>query len=317
MANIDLQTLMDSAGLAVRNSRAALAEVQKLGAVNAAQAVELKRLAQNAADLQSALNRVQVNYRSGDPHIQRVENIPGRRIPFDMLVDIPIRAADSSTLEGSITISQEGPFVAVARVATFLSAASFAVRTPEGAMARFQGRSFGRYRPIHSAWDLNDGQPYTEVTQAVAAPGAGQPHIASPSNQSSFRTMQGDFRILFTNAGSSYPRSNLEVPSTFWTRAINEPWELGALDFFERGEVMTFKVLPLHPSNPQYGNVQLFAGGNPIYPNIASQYDAVEGIDDHVVNNETTDPVTRVYDGILTIGFSGYRIIQPAGAGPY
>jgi hypothetical protein len=27
--------------------------------------------------------------------------------------------------------------------------------------------------------------------------------------------------------------------------------------------------------------------------------------------------VTRVASGILTIGFHGYRIVQPAGAGPY
>ncbi len=32
---------------------------------------------------------------------------------------------------------------------------------------------------------------------------------------------------------------------------------------------------------------------------------------------ELPDPVTRVASGILTIGFHGYRIVQPAGAGPY
>jgi hypothetical protein len=202
-------------------------------------------------------------------------------------------------------------------MATFVSAASFQVTQEDGSVARFQARSFGRYRPVSSVWDLNDGHPVVQVSQAQAFPGTGNPHIVSPSNAASFRTMQGDFRFLVENAGSSYPRSNQEVPSTFWSRAINEPWELGALDFFERGEVITIKVLPLHPSNPQYGDIQQFAAGNALYPTLASQWDAVEGIDDRVLAGATTSPVTRVYDGILTIGFHGYRIIQPAGAGPY
>ncbi len=317
MANIDLEQLMQSAGLAMRNSRAALEAVQKLGANNQALQMEMQRLAKNSTDLQSALNRVQVNYRSGDPHIQRVENIPGRRIPFDCLVDIPLLSTATTVQQQTITITQEGPFVAVARCATLLSAASFTVRNEDGSTGRFQARSFGRYRPIHSAWDLNDGQPFSQVTMPMVAPGTGAPFMASPSNQASFRSMQGDFRILVENAASSIPRSNLEVPSTFWSRAINEPWELAALDFFERNEVITIKVLPLHPANPQYGNVQQFATGNALYPTLASQFDCVEGIDDHVINDATTDPVTRVYDSVLTIGFHGYRILQPAGAGPY
>lgn len=323
MADLQLQQLMNSAGMAIRQSRAALEEVQRMqggvqrmGADHARMQQEIQRLSQNAADLNNALSRVQVQTQVGDPHIQRVENVPGRRVPFDLLVDIPIRNEDVGTRTGSITISQEGPFVCVSRMATLLSAASFQVQSDQGT-ARFQARSFGRYRPVHSAWDLNDGRPYSEVTQALAFPGTGQPHIASPSTQSSFRSMQGDFRILFENAGSSYPRSNLEVPSAFWSRQINEPWELGALDFFERSEVLTFKVLPMHPNNPQFGNIQSFAPANNAYPFLDSQYDAVEGINDQVDVEQTTDPVTRTYDAILTIGFHGYRIIQPAGAGPY
>ena len=49
-----------------------------------------------------------------------------------------------------------------------------------------------------------------------------------------------------------------------------------------------------------------------IYP-----LDAVEGIDDHVVPGLTSDPVVRVSDGVLTIGFHGYKILQPPGPGPY
>jgi hypothetical protein len=127
--------------------------------------------------------------------------------------------------------------------------------------------------------------------------------------------MEGDFKIKFENAGSSYPRSNQEVPSTFWTKNINGAFNLGALDFFERGEVMTIKVEPLHAMNPSFGNVSAYAAPNPLYPFLGSQWDAVEGVSDPSDNDFSSDPVVRVPKGVLTIGFHGYRIIQPAGAG--
>lgn len=319
MNPIDIRQLMDSAGLAIKQSRDALALAQQLAQRNQTLERELQRLGQNAVELGSALSRLQMS-RQTDPSIQRVENIPGRRIPFDLLVSIPIGAQVTSVQQGTITISQEGPFVAVARFATFLSAFSFQVRDPEeaGQVATFSGRSFGRFRPIHSAWDLNDGQPFSQVSMPVAFPGTGAPHIASPSNASPFRTMEPDFLIQFENAGSSFPRSNQEVPSSFWTRSINEPFELGALDVFERGEVLTLKVLPLHPNNPAFGNIFGFGAPNPNFPFLDSGWDAVEGINDE--NNPAAadvDPVTRVQNGTLIIGFHGYRIVQPAGAGPY
>lgn len=315
---MDINQLMQSAGLAVKQSRDAVAIAQQADRRVAGMSAEIARLAQNAEDLKSALTRV--NMRGGEPpDLHRIENIPGRRIPFDLLVDIPINAQTTSVQQGTITISQEGPFVAVARYATFLSAYSYQVRNPlDGSVATFNGRSFGRYRPVHSAWDLNDGQPYTQLVMAAPPPGTGAPHVISPSNASTFRTMEPDFRIKFENAGSSFPRSNIEVPSSFWTTSINEPFKLGALDFFERGEVMTIKVLPLHANNPAFGNLSAYGAPNPAYPFLDSGWDAIEGVNDE--NNPDagdSDPVNRVPNGILTIGFHGYRIVQPAGAGPY
>ena len=320
MANMDFGRLMQSAGMAVAQSREALTAVQQMGGAHAAMLAEIQSLKQNAAGLQSALSRLQVSRRVGDPHIQRIENIPGRRIPFDLLIDIPIGANVSSTTQGTTMISQEGPFVAAARFAIFTSTYQFQVRDPEvgGAPATFSGRSFGRQRPVHSAWDLNDGQPYSEVSQLVAFPGTGAPHVASPSNQSTFRTMQPDFRIFFSNAGSSFPRSNQEVPSAFWSNHINEPQDLAALDVFERGEVLQWNVLPLHVNNPPFGNIQAFGAPNPNYPFLDSQWDAIEGINDQ--NNPAAadaDPVTRLPNGILTIGFKGYRIVEQPGIAGY
>jgi hypothetical protein len=307
MANIDLTQLIQSANFA---SAAARKHEQQISGIG----MRVAEIQKEFGNLRDALSRVEISSRMGDPGIQRVENIPGRRVPFDLLVDIPIAAGSTAVQQGTITISQEGPFVAVSRFATLLSAYEYTYTEPgTSSTTRYQGRSYGRYRPIHSAWDLNDGNPIatTTLTTPPTFPGTGAPLIVSPSNASSFRTMEGDFRIKFENAGSSFPRSNLEVPSPFWTKSINEAFDLGALDVFERGEVLSFRVLPLHAANASYGNLAGYGTGD--YPYIESQWDAVEGIDDTVDAEATVDPITRYPNSILTIGFHGYRIIQQPG----
>lgn len=311
--NIDLQQLAASARYAAQASRESLQIAQATSA-------ETRRLVHETQQLAKTLAQVSLQRTGGNPSLQYVENIPGRRVPFDQLVAIPIGANITSEVQGSITINQDGPFVAVARYAFFLSTLQFQYTDPDdGTPTIFMGRSYGRWRPIHSAWDLNDGIPRSEIVQAVAAPGTGAPHIISPSNASSFRSMQPDFSIKLENEGTAYPRSNIYVPSAAWTKQINSPFSLGALDLFERSEVLTFKVQPLHPNNPAYGNVQSFTGPGNVWPFLASQYDAVEGISDPVVDDAevTTDPVTRSATGVLYIGLHGYKIIQPPGAGPY
>jgi hypothetical protein len=163
-----------------------------------------------------------------------------------------------------------------------------------------------------------DGMPRQQVLQSEAFPGTGAPHVLSPSNGSPFRTMQPDFTVQFLNAGSSFPRSNIMVPSAFWTNQVNSRFDLAALDVFERGEVLQFNVLPLHANNPSYGNIQSFSTVNASFPFLGSGFDYLEGINDQAsVAAAETDPVTRLPNGILYIGFHGYRIVQPAGAGPY
>lgn len=320
MNPVQYNQLMQSAGLAVKQSRDALAAAQQSGADIQGVRSELARLAQNAEDLRNAIGRLQVQRNNGDPGIQRVENIPGRRVPFDFVVDIAIGDNVASVQQGTLTVSQEGPYIATARMATFTSIYGFQVTDPSvpGSLATFAGRSYGRLRPVHSVWDLNDGLPRTQVAMPVAFPGTGAGQVINPSNASPWRSMQGDFRIKVENAGSSFPRQNIEVPSAFWVQGQNDPWDLACLDVFERGEVITFQVLPLHVNNPPFGNVFGFGAPNANYPFVMSGFDAIEGIID--ANNSaagSTDPVTRVARGILTLGFKGYRIVQPAGAGPY
>jgi hypothetical protein len=316
----NIQQLTQQVGFAAQAARAAQGAANQAVAQVQGHAKALEAHNQLLNNLTQAVQGIQMT-RSGNtpPDIQRIENIPGRRIPFDLLIDIPIGANVTAVQQGTIVVSQEGPFVAVSRVATFLSQYELQRIDPtSGAKANFFGRSYGRYRPIHSAWDILDGMPRQQVEQQTAFAGTGAPHILSPSNGSPFRSMETDFRVTFLNAGSSFPRSNQPVPSSFWTPQINAPFDLGALDVFERGESLQFNVQPLHINNPSYGNIQSFAAGNANFPFLASGWDYLEGINDQTdVAAGSTDPITRLPNGILTIGFHGFRIVQPAGSGPY
>jgi hypothetical protein len=260
--------------------------------------------------------------------VVRVEDIPGRRVPYDVVVDIPIVNGSVSQVEESWVVPQEGPFVAMSRYATFQSQLSYQVMLGANVVGRFNGRTFGRYRPIHSAWDLFDAQQMPINTANPAATGATPGVMAVTSSASGGRSMSFDGRILMLNGGSSYPRMNLPLPTSVWTSQINTPQELGALDFFERGEVITFKVSPNHVNNPPFGNADgpdIFAAGGALgaagYPFVAGQFDPHEGIVtpqgytvvDSVVTRLATDGITRLPDGILTVGLLGYRIIQPVG----
>lgn len=279
-----------------------------------------------------------------------IEDIPGRRVPYVLVVDIPISADTTSIRESSVTISQEGPFVATKRWATFQSVLEYQVTTPSNSIARFTGRSFGRYRPVHSVCDIMDSQhnslgntsqwwlAFLANPQAAVGDQLPTGSLGLASNMSSFRTMEFDGRISVINAGSSYPRQNISVPSSFWAADCNSPVSLGALDFFERGEVITIRVQPNHVNNPPAGNVDgdavfperigpTFGSGG--YPFVEGQYDAHEGIAAPGSNTVgqlaggagvpllprivTSDLVTRLPDGILTVAFEGYRIIQPPG----
>jgi hypothetical protein len=272
-------------------------------------------------DLQGALDRV-TSMRQGmsAPGVVRIEDLPGRRVPFVLLAEIPVDAGTVTTQQTSVTISQDGPFVAVRRMATFLSALEYQVTTTVDDVAtttRYAGRSFGRFRPIHSAWDIMDASaiPNTELAQAlIHGPTFTNGTVGVPSSRSPFRTMEFDGRISIINAGSSYPRQNIPVPTSMWTPQINAPQDLGALDFYERGETITFTVTPTHENNPNFGNTT----GENIdwttpngYPYVAGQYDAHEGICSLDAFGSTSDPVVRTPDGVLILGFEGYRIIQP------
>jgi hypothetical protein len=299
-----------------------------------------------------------------------VDDIPGRVYPFDYQVDIPIASGNVSDAIGNIYISMEGPFVATHRVAIFRSDHTFRAEDEDGNVSAFNGRSNGRFRPVSSNSDIMDAvRAFDQLSQyqpsylggviksddsAIYAvgnpvgvnansgditnllpnfPGSGRPIVASPFSMSSFRTMSFDALISVEVAGANFQRQSQRVPSAFWTKNFGEPFPLGALDVFEPGESVTFKVTPTHPNNPAYGNVSSLVHKNASYglpsatglttndplpagpfPFIQGTYDGHEGINDETIDTDTdttTDRITRSENGILTIGYVGYRIVQP------
>jgi len=320
MANLQqiIESLQQQAGYAAGKAREAVDAVRGLQNKDALTTQRLERMERDFLTLQVALHGVDGRSIGNgnvpmNEHVRYIENIPGRRVPFDLVTSIPIGASAINEQQGTKTISQDGPFVAVARMAIFQSAFQFSFRDPENQqVAVFQGRSFGRFRPIHSAWDLNDGQAGYQPVTGMAFPGTGAPIVASPSNHSSFRSMEFDGLINMLNQGASYPRSNEPIPSAFYTDSVNSPWQLGAMDFFERGETIKWQVRPTHLNNPPAGNLSGYAAGGS-YPFLGSQYDVHEGIVDTAIQGVTDDPITRQADGILIVGLHGFKIIQPPG----
>lgn len=278
------------------------------------------------ADVLRQVSLTQSGYqRKPEKGILRIEDIPGKRIPFDYMVTIPINASDMVEQSQTFTVSQEGPFVATHRWAAFLSLHEAQV-TVDDVTASFQTRSYGRYRPIHSVTDLLDGHgamtttltnPLTEASYLAA--------VGLPSNISNFRSMQFDGLVTIQDQGATLPRQNGPIPTTQWAEETNKAVPLSALDMFERSTIVQITVRPTHINNPAAGNVSgdnVF--GSAGWPFLAGQYDPHEGIvtpdafssigADGVVNDRATnDSVTRAPNGILYIGFRGYRIMQPPG----
>jgi hypothetical protein len=275
---------------------------------------------------------------SGD--VLRIEDIPGTRVPWTMVVEIPIGHDVTSIQEESKTITQDGPFVATRRMATFLSSYEVQYTDPtSGTVMRFPGRSNGRFRPVSSASDLLDAKSWTSdvgawfnTANANGAAGDNLPGavLAQASSASSFRSMMFDGYIEVIEQGSGYPRQNGPVPSTWWSQGIQSPFDLSALDFFERGTAITWRVQPTHVNNPAFGNVTgdiIFpvaaALGAVGYPFLDGQFDPHEGVATAnpalrgATANDVTpievDPYVRLPDGILYLAYEGYRIVQTRG----
>ena len=241
-----------------------------------------------------------------------IEDIPGTRVPYDLLVSIPIASGEAGPFTQTAVVSADGPFVAVERVLTFVSQLSFQVLSEGGDRPIFNGRSFGRYRPTHSACDFFDANGGYTQPIGQADPGDGLFSLVSSNQHSPFRTMEWDGTIEVVAAGSGLRRQNTPVPSSIWCPGIGGVSQLPALDYFAPTSSIEFTARSNHINNPNAGNIQSLVGA---LPYLDSQYDGHEGIayGAAVPDAATADTVTRLPNGILIVGYRGFRIIQTQG----
>lgn len=268
-------------------------ELQKLrGIEQVLSSLQVNRSGGFGGDSPERRNAPMVRDPSGHGYVS-LDQIPGRHVPYDFLVPIPIIDGQVGTVQQTLYVSPDGPMVVTGRYAIFQSRHTFSVLGPDGNDVTFFGRSFGRFRPISSSSDVFDAarafaQPSQyqpsylgavyNGTDVIAVgnpagvnpdsdpsnlfrlppnwPGDGLPIIASPYSMSAFRTMSFDGLISVETKGSNYRRQESPVPSTFWTKENGGIQKLGTLDVFEPGEIVQISVEPTHVNNPAYGNVQ-------------------------------------------------------------
>lgn len=251
----------------------------------------------------------------GRPDMLTIEEIPGRRVPYDLTIQIGVPDAQTSPLNGSYVLSMDGPFIAVARYATFVSSYTFQVTT-ESSQDRYTGRTWGRQRPISSVLDLMDAIPgwvdglTSELDGECPATPPATAVTSRPASRSPSRSMVFDGYIEIQS--SVYPRQNQQVPSSLWAPGFNQLLQLPCLDYWEKGETIEVKVDPSHQNNPAGGNIQSLLGSMPF---LNGQFDGHEGVMEPAwqCTPGQADVVARRPAGILILGFLGFKILQPPG----
>lgn len=167
-------------------------------------------------------------------------------------------------------------------------------------------------------------------------PGTGRPLLVSPLSMSGGRSMNFDGTIAIEPQGAQFRRQNIPVPSSLWNDGENGPVDLACYDVLEPGEEVIVRVNPLHINNPAYGNISSLVALNANYtynsatgvaandplpvgswPFLQSQFDGHEGINDETLLGDASvdvDRVVRIADGVLVIGYMGFRIIAAPGS---
>lgn len=299
----------------------ALAEVEDVKQAAATQNADMNRLMGMMQGMQvgkggtgkSGIGASQV----GRPDMLTIEEIPGRRIPYDLTVQIGVPDSQTAPLTGHHPLSTDGPFIAVARYATFISSYTFQVTT-EAATERYTGRTWGRQRPISSVLDLMDALPgwvdgvTSDLDGDCEDPATPLPPavISRPTSRAGQRSMVFDGYIEVQS--SVYPRQNQHVPTSLWAPGFNQLLQLPVLDYWEKGETIEIQIEPLHVNNPSAGNVQTLLGSMPY---LAGQFDGHEGVmyPEWECDDDVADIIQRRPSGVLVVGFLGYKILQPPG----
>lgn len=251
----------------------------------------------------------------GRPDMLAIDEIPGRRVPWDLTMQIAVPDQATGPLTATYPLSMDGPFVAVARYATFISSYTFQVSQESGS-PRYTGRTWGRQRPISSVLDLMDAMGWAdglgiETDGDCAEGGPPMTAVASrPVSRSPGRSMVFDGYVQIKN--STYPRQNQQVPTSLWAPGWDQMVQLPVLDYWEKGDSIEVELEPMHVNNPMAGNIQALLGSMPF---LGGQFDGQEGImyPSWQCTPGQSDTIQRRPSGVFVLGFLGFKILQPPG----
>ena len=175
---------------------------------------EHRRVLAEHAEIKAKVDALSAHRKEG-PRSTYIEDIPGKRVPYIYSADITLAAGVTARTQGTMTISQDGPFVVDALAATWrINAAGSAFN--------------GRQLPISSA-DPN----YVGTPQTAAGVIAGN----------IFDELI-DFEWEVFDAGSDRAWQNIPAASRQLFTSRENPLHLPTSGFFERNSVISVFITP-------------------------------------------------------------------------
>jgi len=187
-----------------------------------------KQLSTKVATQEQYINQLMALQKAAVDAPKWVEQIPGRRVPFHAPINLSIEADSTSKVEGTYSVTEDGPFV-VTGIACFFKKTS-------GAYANIWGHATASTARIAQAGQQHGYQYLFD-----------QPHIIS-----------GDFNI--TDRGSDRKWESADVSSALYSPEGGGAYVLPIACLFGRNSVIEVGFAP-NPSIPYTGTVQMILLG--------------------------------------------------------
>jgi hypothetical protein len=188
------------------DTAAAAGYIRRLGEQVGALQAEISKRDGRLADLERKISEIG----GSKERAFYVEDIPGKRVPFWVVIQVTIPASSTSRTSGIHTLSMDGPFVATDIFASFLPSA--------------------------------DGGANANAVNRWRGPASDEPETELAAN--TFSADVPDFFWELEDAGSNRARQNLPIPSAVFSHGRVNLGEFGVGDFFERQSVIRVWITP-------------------------------------------------------------------------
>lgn len=272
------------------------AQIQSLEKANA-------DLRNTLMDQRNAVRQLQGWVEKASRRIKYIEDIPGKRVPYWMSVQIPMPipvqpgplgavsnfAIGGQELSAVQNVSMDGPFVCTSYMAAFMAKTyslgpTEARPSDEPAGTEVYTPLTGRFRPVASTND--------DFSGAYIGP-------ASPigiTAVSTFRPGEVDFLWQISDQGTDRSRQNMPLPSRFLYSEVDRPLYLPVSDFFERGSTIKVSATPTR----DLGTIEM----------AYVPYNGVQDGGGEPITGEDNNRRVFAIGGVLTFSLVGYKILQ-------